>query len=286
MKNPNIGIIGFGFVGAAVAHGFSAPTGYKSTVRIYDIDKSKSNSSLEEVVNQSQIVFISVPTPAKKDGTMHLDILESCLEEVSKASNNMETIFLIRSTVVPGTTDKLSKKFKNLNLVFNPEFLTERNAKLDFINQSRVILGGEKKLTEIVASLYRDRFGESLPIIETSYETAELTKYVCNNYFATKISFLNEMKLISDKVGADWEMVIDGFLRDGRIGHSHADVPGHDGKFGFGGACFPKDIQAMIRFGESIGIKMDMLEATWKTNLKVRDPDWLEMEGRAVVKED
>lgn len=285
MSNPNIGIIGFGFVGSAVAHGFSGATGFEANIRIYDKDKTRSSSTLDEVVNQSEIVFISVPTPAKEDGSMHLDILENCLEEISSVTDNKNTIFLIRSTIVPGTSEKLSSRFKKLKIVFNPEFLTERTAKLDFINQSRVILGGSKENTEIVANLYKKRFGNSMPIIETSYETAELIKYACNNFFATKISFLNEMRLVSDRVNADWETVIDGFLRDGRIGHSHANVPGHDGKFGFGGACFPKDVQAMIKFGDEIGIDMTMLKATWETNLKVREPDWLNMKGRAVVED-
>ena len=122
-----------------------------------------------------------------------------------------------------------------------------------------------------------------MPIIETDYETAELTKYVCNAFFATKVSFLNEMKLLSDKVNADWNSVIDGFITDGRIGHSHIDVPGHDGKVGFGGSCFPKDIQAIIDFANKIDIELSVVKGTWATNLNVRpEKDWEELKGRAV----
>jgi len=93
----------------------------------------------------------------------------------------------------------------------------------------------------------------------------------------------NEMKLIADKCGVDWEMALEGFVRDGRVGHSHMNIPGPDGKFGFGGSCFPKDIQAIINFGESLGLDMDTLNGVWKTNLKVRpEKDWEKLKGRAV----
>ena len=138
--------------------------------------------------------------------------------------------------------------------------------------------------SESLAGLFRSRFGESISILETNYETAEMIKYMNNTFFATKVSFLNEMKLLADKCGVIWEDAVDGFIRDGRIGHSHMDVPGHDGKFGFGGSCFPKDIQAMINFGSERGVDMEVLKGVWNTNLKVRpEKDWEKLKGRAVV---
>ena len=105
-----------------------------------------------------------------------------------------------------------------------------------------------------------------------------------NCYFSTKVSFLNEMKLISDACGANWADAVEGFVRDGRIGHSHMNVPGHDGKYGFGGSCFPKDIQAMIAFAELHGINASTLKGAWQTNLQVRpDQDWKQLKGRAVI---
>ena len=193
-------------------------------------------------------------------------------------------IILIRSTILTGTTTKLQNKFKKLNLVFNPEFLTERSAKFDFINQSRFILGGRKKITARVAELFRWRFGDSISIIETNFETAELIKYMNNCYFATKVSFMNEMKLIADKSNVDWDLAVDGFVRVGRIGHSHLAVPGPDGKMGFGGSCFPKDIQAMIHFGKNLDVDMNTLLGAWATNLQVRpEKDWEYLKGRAVT---
>ena len=193
-------------------------------------------------------------------------------------------IVLIRSTILPGTSLKIQNTFPDMRIVFNPEFLTERSANFDFISQTRFVLGGDEKNVTEVSKLYRDRFGSSIAIIETDFQSAELIKYVCNTYFATKVSFLNEMKRISDKVDANWDDVIEGFLRDGRIGSSHSQVPGPDGKFGFGGSCFPKDIQAMISFSKEIGVYTNVLNGAWQTNLEVRpEKDWESLKGRAVV---
>ena len=148
------------------------------------------------------------------------------------------------------------------------------------------MLGGEKEHVRKVSQFFKHRFGESISVIETDYETAELIKYVCNIYFATKISFLNEMKLIAEKINADWSTVLEGYLRDGRIGHSHVNVPGHDGKKGFGGSCFPKDIQALINFAEKNDININTVKGAWQTNLEVRpERDWENLKGRAVAQE-
>ena len=263
-----IGIIGRGFVGSAVEFGFSAQTGCDAEVRVYDKDPSKSIHTLT----------------SNPDGSMHLGILESALQDIESVNKRSNNIVLIRSTIIPGTTKKLQNKFKKLNLVFNPEFLTERSAKFDFINQARFILGGRKKYTRMVADLYKWRFGEATPCIETNFETAELVKYMNNCFFATKVSFLNEMKQVADKAGVDWDLAVEGFVRDGRIGHSHLSVPGPDGKFGFGGSCFPKDIQAMINFGDELNLDLTTLKGAWQTNLKVRpEKDWENLKGRAII---
>ena len=281
-----IGIIGNGFVGSSVAFGFSAQTGCDADVKVYDKDESKSTHTLSETLT-SDFIFISVPTPSNKDGSINLDILHSIFDEINYTNGyNCDNIFLVRSTVTPGTTRKIQQHYRHLNIVFNPEFLTERSAKFDFINQSRFILGGEEKNVDKVAELYKWRFGETTPIIKTNFETAEMIKYMNNCFFATKVSFLNEMYQIARKSGIDWNMGIDGFVRDGRIGHSHMSVPGPDGKFGFGGSCFPKDIQAMIHFAKELGVYPNVLEGVWNKNLNVRpEEDWKELKGRAVIDE-
>ena len=278
-----IGIIGRGFVGSAVEFGFSAQTGCDAIVKVYDKNPKLSQNTLEETLNESDFVFLSVPTPSNSDGSINLEVLEQALFDINKI-NNRSNIILIRSTIVPGTTRDFQDSFSNLNLVFNPEFLTERSAKYDFINQSRFILGGKIKDTSKVADLFRWRFGETTSIIETNFETAELIKYMNNCFFATKVSFLNEMKLMSDKIGADWVTAVEGFVRDGRIGHSHLSVPGPDGKLGFGGSCFPKDIQAIINFAKKLDIELHTLQGAWDTNLTVRpEKDWEKLKGRSVI---
>jgi UDPglucose 6-dehydrogenase len=283
--SKRIGIIGLGFVGSAVRYGFSPNVGCDAEIKVYDKDPNKSTHTLDEVVNQSDIIFMSVPTPSNKDGSINLDIVDSVLKGVNSISNK-DSIVIVRSTVIPGTTRKLQEKYPKLRLVFNPEFLTERSANFDFINQTRFILGGNKKDVKEVGDLFRERFGSTIAILETNYETAEMIKYMTNTFFATKISFLNDMKLLADKCDVIWEDAIEGFVRDGRIGHSHLNVPGHDGRYGFGGSCFPKDIQALMNYADDLGVNMNVLKGAWKTNLKVRpEKDWEELKGRAVVDE-
>tara|TARA_R110000824_G_scaffold326108_1_gene513076 strand:+ start:1650 stop:2528 length:879 start_codon:yes stop_codon:yes gene_type:complete len=284
-----IGIIGNGFVGSAVRYGFSPNTGCDAEIRVHDKDPSKSTHTLNEVVNDSDYIFLSVPTPSNKDGSISLDIIYDVfkdIDEVYDYEQDYQPVILIRSTVTPGTTRKIQGEYPRMNIVFNPEFLTERSAKFDFINQSRFIVGGSWGNTIKVEHLYKWRFGESISVITTNYETAELIKYMNNCFFATKVSFLNEMYQIAEKCGADWDMAVEGFVRDGRIGHSHMNVPGPDGKFGFGGSCFPKDIQAMINFADTLGVPSNVLKGAWKTNLNVRpEQDWKKLKGRAVVEE-
>ena len=202
-EHCNIGIVGRGFVGSAVEYGFSDKRKY--LLFINDKDESKSVHSLEDVVVYSDFIFLSVPTPSNSDGSIDLSYVETALQEMSEIYSELdmvgapvENIILLRSTVTPGTTRKLQQKYQNLNLVFNPEFLTESNHKSDFVNQDRFILGGRLSDTTKVSNLFEHRFPR-VPIIQTDYETAELTKYMNNCFLATKVSFLNEMKQISEK---------------------------------------------------------------------------------------
>jgi len=284
--SQKIGIIGFGFVGSAVAFGFSPNTGCDAQVKIYDKDPNRSQHSLEDLLNNSDFIFLSVPTPANRDGSINLDILDKALSEINDVRIN-DSIILIRSTIIPGSSQAFANKYPELKIVFNPEFITERNANEDFINQERIIIGGHKELTLKVAELYRWRFGDKIPIIETDFQTAELIKYMNNCFFATKVSFMNEMKMIADKANVDWQKAVEGFTLDSRVGNSHVDIPGYDGKLGFGGSCFPKDIQALIQFSKKLNLNSNVLGAAWKTNLEVRpEKDWEKLKGRAIIEND
>jgi UDPglucose 6-dehydrogenase len=284
MIDMKIGIIGKGFVGSAVEHAFSCNANFTTEIKIYDKNPQLSKNGLDETVNDSDILFVSVPTPANRDGSINLDIVEEALHNINKCRTN-HSIILLRSTLIPGSCEYFANKFDKLSIVFNPEFLTEKNANHDFLNQSRVILGGDKELTNKVATLYNWRFENKIPIIQTNFQTAELIKYMNNCFLATKVSFMNEMKLIGSKINVDWDKAIEGFTQDPRVGDSHVNVPGNDGKPGFAGSCFPKDLQALIHFAESINVDTQVLKGAWETNLKVRpERDWEKLEGRTVVK--
>ncbi len=275
MKNYKVGIIGNGFVGEAQSFAFSPI----SNVKIYDKNPLKSTHSSKEV-NQCDIVFVCVPTPMNSNGSQNLEYINEVFEAATEV-----TIYVIKSTILPGTTDKLQKKYPNLKIIFSPEFLTERTAKLDTITQSRVIFGGNIMYTKEVENLYKQRF-MNRHFIHTDTITSELIKYMNNTFFATKVSIMNEFKKLSDIVGADWETALHGFAADGRVGDSHLHVPGPDGKLGYGGTCFPKDVNALLTLAKDCGINLNTIEGGWKTNLEVRpEMDWEELKGRAVVDE-
>ncbi len=273
----NIGIIGNGFVGSAISNGFSL----KANIRIYDIDKNRRTHSLQDTINLSEFIFLCLPTPMTEvsGGPIDLSIYYDCLSQIEKIYQDKQQVFIIKSTVIPGTTEQFCDRFADFNFVFNPEFLTERNANLDFINAARIVLGGPEHYTTRVEKLYRTRFPYK-NIILTDYKTSEMIKYMCNCFFSTKISFLNEMMQVAKHLDVCWDSAMEGFISDGRIGNSHIEVPGHDGSLGFGGKCFPKDINAMIYFMNNIGVKPSVLQAVWDKNLEVRELiDWSEIKG-------
>lgn len=279
----NIGIIGNGFVGSAIASGFAL----HANIRIYDKDTGRSTHTLAETVNESDFVFISVPTPMTglMGGKIDLSIMESVFEEISliQEDNNFsykDTIFIVKSTVVPGTIERYIDKYPQMRIAFSPEFLTERSAYLDFINTARIVIGAnEKVIASDIESLFRTRFPYTT-IIKTDVGTAQFIKYMANCFFSVKLSFMNEMLQASEAFGINWDDAQRGFITDGRIGNSHIDVPGHDGSRGFGGKCFPKDLNAFISFFEEIGVEPTVMKATWKKNLEVRENlDWKDIPG-------
>jgi len=271
--NKKVGIIGNGFVGESIAFAFSPTT----ELKIYYKNPLRTLNSFEDTINQD-FIFVCVPTPMRQDGSQDLSYIEDFFDSIPKDN---KSIFIIKSTILPGTTELLKSKH-NLNIIFSPESLTERTAKLDMLTQSRIILGGSPDITKLVEDLFTDRF-MNRHIIHMDSKSAEFVKYMNNTFFATKVSLMNEYYRLSQKIGVDWEKALYGFASDGRIGDSHLHVPGPDGKLGFGGTCFPKDINALITLAEEVGCSMNVLEAAWKTNLEVRpEQDWNKLEGRAV----
>jgi UDPglucose 6-dehydrogenase len=276
-----IGIIGQGFVGNAIYQKFSK----YYDVKTYDLDESKCNSTKDKVLSQ-EIIFMCMPTPMNKDGSCNVDIITEELDGLDLLADNEETtrIVVVKSTIPPGTTDKWNQQFENLEIVFNPEFLTEANAVDDFENQTRIILGGNKDITTILKQLYSSIFRKTSKIIKTDAKTAELVKYVTNTFLSTKVSFANEIYDLCNGMDLDYDKVIEYATYDERLGLSHWGVPGPDGDRGFGGHCFPKDLSALIKITEILNTRNNVLTATQKTNDEVRsNRDWEKMKGRAVV---
>ena len=272
-----IGIVGQGFVGTAVREGFKN----YFDIETFDIIKDSSCNSLSELSNLSDVIFVCLPTPMEINGDCHLDIVENTLLGLD-VIEKCKTI-VVKSTIPPGTTRKWNKKFKTLQIVFNPEFLTEANSINDFKNQTRIIIGGPKRASSKVRRIFTKAFPK-VKIIKTDSTYAEMVKYVTNSFLATKVSFANEMYQICEGLDIDYDKVVEYATHDERLGYSHWNVPGPDGDFGYGGHCFPKDIGALISLAHDLNVRPRMLTATECKNNDVRtNRDWEKQEGRAVI---
>ena len=277
----SIGIIGQGFVGNAIYQKFKN----YFDVLTYDLDKAKSNSTKENLIFKCNTIFLCLPTPMNADGSCNVDILQTELENIDLITDNQEITktIVIKSTVSPGTTARWNSLYDSLNLVFNPEFLTEANAVEDFNNQSRIILGGPRPGTTKLKQIYSKVFPKA-HIIKTDSTHAEMVKYLTNAFLATKVSFANEIYQICDKLRIDYDKVVEYATLDDRLGKTHWQVPGPDGDFGFGGLCFPKDLSALIHLALNLDTETNVLTAAEETNDVVRvNRDWEKMKGRAVL---
>ena len=277
-----IGIIGQGYVGTAVKDVFQN----HYDVETYDINKSLSSTpTIKNLVKLVDLVFVCVPTPMNPDGSCNTFSVEKVIAEIENVGRKKCRIVAIKSTVPPGTTESLNKKCKSIKIVFNPEFLTEANFINDFRNQTRIIIGGPRPASTKLRQIYSLAF-PNVPIIKTGSTTAEMVKYMTNSFLATKVSFANEMYQICDKLNIDYDKVVEYSTYDDRLGKSHWAVPGPDGKMGFGGSCFPKDLNALVHLAKELEVSSSVLCSAWNTNLKVRpEEDWKELKGRAVMDE-
>lgn len=294
MSHPTaVGIIGCGMVGNAVR----AVVGAHRPVLIYDprqfggdglgeqpvpceLHIGQYDRPLGYMADQCAVIFICVPTPMKLSGEQDLSILTEVMDRLN-AEAPRPVLVVIKSTVLPGTTDMLARRCPNLRVCFSPEFLREATAVEDFRTQTRIVIGRNILIPELVA-LFRETHPQASPYY-TDPVTAEMVKYAANCYLAVKVSFANEFAQICQAAAVEYDELRRLLVTDERIGDSHLQVPGPDGKRGFGMTCFPKDLNAMIRYARAHGVAPTVLDAAWQKNLEVRpERDWELMKGRAV----
>ena len=295
-----LGVVGSGVVGNAFYEGM------KHAFDVVRYDKfNASRSDVQDIeVLCSEVdgpLFVCVPTPMNPDGSCNTEIIESVLQEIYQADFSMQTlccggktrIVVIKSTIPPGTTNWLNVKFSfrsanglprsGLDIVFNPEFLTEASPVEDFKKQDRIVLGGDAESIQIISEIYTLAYPNVTQVLGGA-TSSEMVKYVANCFLAMKVSFANEIYQICKALDVDYNGVINTATLDKRLGSSHWQVPGPDGHFGFGLACFPKDLNALMSLGKLLNVDVTMLDATWKKNLIARpEKDWEQMKGRAVL---
>jgi UDPglucose 6-dehydrogenase len=257
MKDLVIGIIGGGVVGQATARCYLE---HVKEVRVWDKEPTRRTHAMVDLLN-ADLIFVCVPETQLED--VMLDF-KSCCAFGSPCDFNI----VIKSTCPIGTTRRLAKQYKLANLVHSPEFLTTRCAMIDAQMPARNIIGNPalqrfaESPTGITSSetynccvtVYHELLTARFPGVLTHYMTSdesEAVKLMTNAFFATKVTFFNEMNLLCAKMGLEWETVLAGILSDGRIAHAHTKVPGPDGRYGFGGACLAKDVQTLIEHRES-----------------------------------
>lgn len=261
-----LGIVGSGFVGSAVINGFNLPN-----VEMWVVDPKKTTTTIQQMVEEgTHLTFICVPTPESADGSVDVSIVDNVLSELDKLA--YDGIVIIKSTITPDHLQRFVKDY-DLKIVYNPEFLTEANAWNDFINPPMQILGGTWEDCEVVERAYV-KFSrvKIVPTFKTDIVSASLLKYTINSWLATKVTFMNELYQLHKASGAEtsWEQFVDMLQRDKRVGESHLRVPGPDGKFGFGGHCFPKDTAGLLSYADKNNIDLSVLNKAVETNARIR----------------
>ena len=262
-KELKIGIIGHGFVGKATDCGFS-----KNTNKF--IVDPKNGTNIDQLAEfNPELIFVCVPTPMGENGIQDSSIIEAVIQELSAKCR--ESIIVIKSTVLPSILEKIEKA--NSKIIYNPEFLREKHANEDFMNSEMIIFGGDKNIASQVSKFYLDHSTcKTKKHIFMDISSASLVKYTINTFLASKVMFFNEMHEVFNKLKSNdsWELFIKTLSLDKRIGESHMNVPGHDGKKGFGGACFPKDTAALLKYAEGIGVELHVLRTVINRNNIIR----------------
>lgn len=261
-----IGICGCGFVGTAILQFLL--NSKQTQVNVYD--KYKKLNTFDCLLN-SEILFICLPTNYQEDlKTYNMTEIDTTLKLLSE--HNFSGIILIKSTILPDYCSTMNNLYPNLNIIHNPEFLSANTALEDFSNQNHIILGHTKQSIEYINTIihfYKNLFPQSEISICTSVESA-LTKLACNSFYSTKIQYFTELYLLCEHMNVSYSNVKNLMLKNGWINPQHTSIPGHDGQISFGGACFPKDINAFTQYMIASQLHSEVLQSVIRERDKMR----------------
>ena len=253
-----IGIFGLGYVGSAVAW-----THRNHEVVKRDPKLGTASASLDEI-KKCDAIYVCVPTPMRSDG--HCD--DSYMKSVLLELEDYKKVVICKSTIPPGIYKELQKVYPNV--VHAPEFLTAANATHDYETSTWVLIGGNPSWVEDAEQIIRSSTISATHYHKTDIATASIFKYIANSFLASKVTFMNDMYHLTNTLGIDWSEIKSIASNDPRLGNSHWDVPGPDGKFGFGGACFPKDVAAIVKHAKDQNKRLELLETVQALNKKQR----------------
>lgn len=289
IQKAAVGIIGQGFVGSSMKAYF------ERKMKVLTYDKYKSGSgTLPDLLKESDIVFVCVPTPMNKDGSCHTGIVEDVLSDINITIHEIgrpldSIIICLKSTVPPGFTEAARKTRPDMRIVFSPEFLTERNALSDMLQSNRIVVGGEDSDAVVVLRYFlavdERRVDEGkCVLVQCDSTVAEMAKLYTNGILFTKVLFSNEVYAMCEKLNVQYDEVRSVSCLDKRIGSSHTTVPGPDGFKGAGGHCLIKDLHSLRTVARQLNVPEKIFTAVLERNVDVRElRDWELLKGRAVV---
>jgi len=275
MKVLRMGVVGMGFVGSAVASGFTN----EQTIMQMHVDPKvcPNDFTIRDLVeHRADVVFLCLPTPTSKNSNdVDISIVDDVLNQLH--GQEYKGLVVIKSSITPGHLRRLVERYCDralspLRIVYNPEFLTEKNAVHDFKNPFCQIIAGDnpKDCDELEHIFMVYSQCSNAPVYKTDLESASLVKYALNSFYATKVTFMNELYHVHQASGAKttWNEFTEMLNSDPRLGSSHLQVPGPDGQFGFGGNCFPKDTIALLHYtsNEMHNIDLSVLRSAVATN--------------------
>ena len=294
----NIGIIGYGFVGKAIECGFRD----KCKIFVSDPAYPMIHLPIKEIAKNCQWIFICVPTPVKENGEFQSGIIDSVMDElmpelervnIDKPERAKHRV-VIKSAVIPTWVKKANNKYKQ-NFIVSPEYLSEKDANRQFVNMPFMLMGGGHWVGYELKDTFSDNSicGIKDYAVLQNADDAALLKYMENSFLAMKVIFINEFYSLWCKLkGVDeyataldksWGHLMEKFHLDKRMGTSHYNVPGPDGDKGFGGKCLPKDILAITKEADDLGVSLDIMKTVWEKNLKIRkNRDWEKIDGAII----